>query len=278
MKLNVKEILAAAAVFMCSFVFCFLVLHGNIVLGENQTEYSEEYEEVWASEENSVQKPVIIIDPGHGGMDGGASADDGTLEKDINLEIAMKLKEIAEEYPVNVVMTRETDISLHSDEGASIKNQKRQDLLKRKEIIDNAQGDLAVSIHLNSFKEDKTVYGAQVFYPKEDIKRTDGRTYEHDSKSYAENIQKAIEMNISDGRERSVMTKGDFLVFNNPSCPMVLVECGFLSNKEESEKLKTPQYQEELAAAVWEGINENLGLEKEKKMEIIESANKGQKR
>lgn len=85
-------------------------------------------------------------------------------------------------------------------------------------------------------------------------------------------------MNISDGRERSVMTKDDFLVFEEPTCPMVLVECGFLSNKDECDRLKTPEYQEEMASAIWEGINDVLRLEKQQKLEIIDSANKGQKK
>ena len=175
-------------------------------------------------------------------------------------------------------MTRESDVSLRTDDSVSIRNQKRQDLLKRKEIIDQAQGTLAVSIHLNSFPEDSSVYGAQVFYPKEEVKRTDGRTDEQSSQIYAESIQKSIEMNISDGRERSVMTKDDFLVFEEPTCPIVLVECGFLSNKDECDRLKTPEYQEEMASAIWEGINDVLRLEKQQNLEIIDSANKGQKK
>ena len=106
------------------------------------------------SVESDEERPVIVIDPGHGGMDGGASSVDGTLEKDINLEIALKLKEIAEEYPVDVVMTRENDVSLHTDDSASIRNQKRQDLLRRKEIIQEADADLEMCIRdrLSSLK------------------------------------------------------------------------------------------------------------------------------
>ena len=275
MKLNIKEIVAAAAVFACSLIFCCAVLCSSLVYGEEGEDSTDKKKETLKAAAGSAKgRPVIVIDPGHGGMDGGASASDGTLEKDINLQIALRLKELAEEYPVDIIMTRESDISLHSDEEASIRNKKRQDLLKRKEIIDRAQGTLSVSIHLNSFPEDGSVYGAQVFYPDDDVKRTDGRTEEQTSRAYAESIQKSIEMKLPDGRERSVMTKDDFLIFDNPTCPTVLVECGFLSNKAESEKLKTTEYQEEMAYAVWEGINEVLGLEKEQKSEIIDSANR----
>ena len=279
MKFSVKEIAAAAAAFTCSLIFCCIVLCSGAITGKEQEYISDKNtEEVGAAAENAGSRPVIVIDPGHGGMDGGASSQDGTLEKDINLQIAVKLKEIAEEYQVDIIMTRESDVSLRTDDSVSIRNQKRQDLLKRKEIIDQAQGTLAVSIHLNSFPEDSSVYGAQVFYPEEEVKRTDGRTDEQSSQIYAESIQKSIEMNISDGRERSVMTKGDFLVFEEPTCPTVLVECGFLSNKDECDRLKTPEYQEEMASAIWEGINDVLRLEKQQKLEIIDSANKGQKK
>jgi len=267
-----KLSIVTTAIFAVSLVFC------SMVMWSGHLEDTEGESESVSAQGKNTDKLVIVIDPGHGGMDGGASSADGTMEKDINLEIAVKLKEIMEDYPVEVIMTRDSDVSLHSDSSVSIKNQKRQDLLKRKEIIDQSGAELAICIHLNSFKEDASVYGAQVFYPKANIARTDGRTYEHDSKQYAESVQKSIETNISDGRERSVMSKGDFLVFENPTCPMVLVECGFLSNKSEGEKLKNPEYQGKMASAIWQGINENLCLEKETNMEIIESTNKQQKK
>lgn len=275
MKFRVKETAAAASVFSCSLIFCLVVLCGSFLFGDERTGVSEgEDDKLAAAGMKGEPRPVIIIDAGHGGMDGGASASDGTLEKDINLEIAMKLKEIADGYPAETVMTRESDVSLHSDDSLSVRERKRQDLLKRKEIIDKTQGTLAVSIHLNSFPEDVSVYGAQVFYPKDSVKRTDGRTDEQDSEAYARSVQESLEMNISDGRERSVMAKGDFLIFENPTCPMILVECGFLSNDTEREKLKTAEYQEELAAAIWEGINGILSLEKEHGIQIRDSANK----
>ena len=117
-----------------------------------------------ATEECS-DSAVIVIDPGHGGFDGGASASDGTAEKDINLQISMQLKKVMEEYPVKVIMTRQEDVALNPSEG-NIRSMKRQDLQQRRRIIDEVQPDLAVSIHLNNYKADASVYGAQVFYPK----------------------------------------------------------------------------------------------------------------
>lgn len=224
------------------------------------------------AEEHS-NSAVIVIDPGHGGFDGGATASDGTAEKDINLQIAMQLKEVMEDYPVKVVMTRVEDTALNTSKG-NIRSMKRQDLQQRRRIIDEIQPDLAVSIHLNNYKADASVYGAQVFYPKGEQKRTEEKNCEQVSESYAEAVQKSIEINISDGRERAAMEKNDILIFENPTCPMILVECGFLSNQNELNKLKMAEYQRKMAYAIWEGIDEILCLEKGEKMKTIDSANR----
>lgn len=313
MKASVRVKAWAGATFLCSAVFCCMVLFGSGIFASSagkaslageasggQAGLAEPAHQAGAGSAGQSENgmagpaahggmsvvvggragtdadasgPVIVIDAGHGGFDGGAEAADGTMEKDINLAIAERLGKIMQGYGVDVVMSREGDIALNSGESGSLRGKKRQDLLKRREVIDASGCELAVSVHLNSFKQDASVYGAQVFYPKDELKRTDGRTYEHGSEEYAQSIQKALEMNISDGKERKIMRKDDFLVFENPACPMVLVECGFLSNFDETEKLKTAEYQEKLALAIWNGINEILCLEKRIKVEIIENAN-----
>ena len=93
---------------------------------------------------------TIVIDPGHGGVDGGAQADDGTPEKNINLNIALKLKKLAENDGWNVIMTREEDTGLYSEQNSTIRSKKTEDLKKRKQIFDSSAADAAVSIHLNS--------------------------------------------------------------------------------------------------------------------------------
>lgn len=263
-----KNKLTATLLFVFSTVFCSLVLWNTQLYNQSWRQVSAEAESI----------PVIVIDAGHGGIDGGATAKDGTMEKDINLQIAVKLKEIMENYPLEIVLTRSEDTDLAGRDEGSIHSRKRQDLLVRKEIIAAAAPLLAVSIHLNSFPQNELVYGAQVFYPKEEVQRTDGRAYEHTAKDFAESVQKAIEIGISDGRERSAMTKNDILLFEEPACPMILVECGFLSNSDEADKLKSSEYQEQIALAIWEGINEKLCLKETPKMEIIESENKDVKK
>lgn len=110
---------------------------------------------------------IIMIDPGHGGMDGGASDSEGTLEKDINLAVAKKIAELAGKYDCAAVLTRETDEWLCETEEGSIRSRKTADLKARCEMIKEYKPDITVSIHLNSFKEDPGVKGAQVFYPSE---------------------------------------------------------------------------------------------------------------
>lgn len=181
---------------------------------------------------------TVVIDPGHGGVDGGAEADDGTPEKNINLNIALKLKQLAENDGWNVIMTREEDIGLYSEQNSTIRSKKTEDLKKRKEIFDSSAADAAVSIHLNSYTADRSVRGAQVFY-------ADGS---EESKMLAECIQDQMK------NRRRAMAKSDVLILQQAKVPTVIAECGFLSNYEESRKLRTDEYQNKLAKNIYSGI------------------------
>lgn len=216
---------------------------------------------------------VIVIDPGHGGMDGGASSVDGVQEKDINLAISKALAEKAKSWGAEVIMTRDSDGGLYTDDNRPIRQKKREDLLARKKIIEESGADIAVSIHLNSFPQDASVYGAQVFYPKDSVGRTDVQTGEQSSRDFAESVQKSLEINIDDGRTREAMSKNDIIIFEGTKAKIILVECGFLSNQKECSLLQTPEYQQQLSNAIWEGVNEILCLEKPKKIQVIDSAN-----
>ena len=242
-----------------------------LVVGGVMTCLKTQNEALVSSKE--IDEISIVIDPGHGGFDGGAVAKDGTVEKDINLAISMRLKEIIEKYPIKVVMTRKEDISL-SEQMESVHKMKEEDMKKRKEIIEEANADLTISIHLNSYPSDASVYGAQVFYAPNKQKRTDDNSCEQLSQKYGESIQKSLESNIEDGRERVSMEKSDTYLLKNVRTPYVLVECGFLSNENECKRLKTAEYQQLIAASIWEGINSELKLKKEQKIQIIQSANK----
>lgn len=216
---------------------------------------------------------VLFLDPGHGGMDGGAVSSDGTPEKDINLAIALEVRGLAEEYGWQVVMTRETDENLGRTEG-SIRTMKTADLLERREMLCKYQPQAAVSIHLNSFKEDTSVKGAQVFYPDgwEDEKM------QQQCIEFAEVMQKNLSNSLKAEKERTPLVKSDVFIFKEEVCPIVIVECGFLSNPEEAELLQSREYQRRAAEGIMAGITEFTGFEKKTEVELIDSLDGKNKR
>lgn len=183
---------------------------------------------------------VVIIDPGHGGIDPGAVAKDGTIEKDINLSIGLHLREYLEQSGAYVIMTRDTDKGLYTN---SSKNKKRADLEKRKEIVQNSGGDLFISIHLNSFTQNR-YYGAQTFYPKENLL----------GKELARIIQEELIKNLDTDNTRVPLPREDIYIIRDLNLPSILVECGFLSNPQELKKLKDSDYQKKIAWALYVGI------------------------
>ena len=194
----------------------------------------------------------IVIDAGHGGLDGGAVSKDGTAEKDINLKIAMHLRKMLVKNGAEVIMTRTEDISLHSNDEASVRGKKRSDLNNRRELVNNSNADFLISIHLNYFVEPQ-YKGAQMFY--------EGSHPE--SKILGEILQKSLIENLDSGNTR-VAKKLDTmkLLFNDLSIPGVIAECGFLSNYEETQKLKNSDYQQKIAKALYLGINEYFNTQK----------------
>ena len=214
-----------------------------------------------------VAADTILIDPGHGGMDGGASSADGMTEKDINLAIAFYIKDLAEADGWHVVMTRQEDEGLGDSEKGTIRSQKTADLIARREMIKEVEPAVAVSIHLNSFKQDRSVRGAQAFYPSGPAEQT----VLDESKRLAEIIQEKLIAGMADGNDREALVKRDVLMFKNPTVPMVIVECGFLSNPEEAKLLQQEEYQRKLAESIYEGIRSYTGKEPQKPVESIDS-------
>lgn len=190
-----------------------------------------------------VSNKVIIIDAGHGGADGGAVGADGTVEKDLNLKVALKVQRMLETAGCTVFMTRSDDSSLSTVEDEINKMRKVADLNNRKQMVEDLQVEAFVSIHMNTFT-DPQYSGTQVFYS----------TSPADSKILADYIQGEVK-NYDPENERVAKdgSKGIFIL-NETSVPSVVVECGFLSNAAELERLKTDEYQEQIAAAVCNGI------------------------
>lgn len=199
---------------------------------------------------------VILLDPGHGGIDGGAEGAGGTCEKHINLAIAFFIRELAEGDGFRVVMTREEDKGLYPDQDRqSIRSLKTEDLKARKRMIEEVRPMLCVSIHLNNFRQDRSVRGAQTFYPN----GSGEESVLSGSKRLALAIQANLIAELSDGTNRVALGKNDVLLFKNPVVPTVIVECGFLSNREEEALLGREDYQRKLALSIYKGILEYTG-------------------
>ena len=185
----------------------------------------------------------LIIDAGHGGMDGGAVGTNGTLEKEINLKVAKYLKEIAEKNGKKVIMTREEDTSLHTTDSAKIRDQKRSDLENRRQILQNNNTGVFVSIHMNQYDQ-PSVKGAQTFYANNDTSRI-----------LAEKIQSSLINGLADGNKRVAKSAPATLyIFKGCNSTAVVVECGFLSNPDEEKLLATEDYQKKLAQCIYDGI------------------------
>ncbi len=192
-------------------------------------------------------KFCVVIDAGHGGADPGKVGINGSLEKDINLQIAMRLKSLLEAQDVEVVMTRTDEGGLY-DENAS--NKKVQDMKRRIAIIEEAQPEAVVSIHQNSYHEEY-VHGAQVFY-------YDGSKT---GKELAELIQKRFVISVDPENKREAKGNSSYYLLKKTSRPIVIVECGFLSNQAEAEMLNTSEYQEKAAWAIHMGVLQYLNTQ-----------------
>ena len=179
------------------------------------------------------ENQIVVIDAGHGADDPGKVGVNDALEKDINLQIALKVKACLEEKGIQVVMTREDDVAEESKLG---------DMKKRVELINEGKPAITVSIHQNSYS-DASIKGAQVFY------YTDSEV----SKEAASIMQEELRT-IDETNKREIKANNTFYMLKKTEAPTIIVECGFLSNPEEAEKLVTESYQDEMAGTICAGI------------------------
>ena len=192
---------------------------------------------------------TIVIDAGHGGRDGGSVGKNGTIEKEINLEYAISLRDKLASAGYKVVMTRNNDDGLYSE---IAKNKKVSDMNARMKIIKKANPSLVVSIHMNSFS-DSSVRGANTYYKVDDAA----------SKKCADLIQASL--NEYCNAPNKLSKEGDYFMLNCSYYTSVLIECGFLSNLEEELILNTDSYKNKLTNAIYAGIllyygNNNLAV------------------
>ena len=190
------------------------------------------------------KKYIVCVDPGHGGTDPGKVGINGQLEKDINLAIAKKLKTYLEASDVTVVLTRDKDMGLYSSGDA---HKKMADMRKRCQLIEEVKPDLVISIHQNSYHEE-AIRGGQVFYYKTSVR----------GKKLAQILQERFDYVLGDANKRQAKANDNYYLLLHVKEPIIIAECGFLSNWEEAEKLETKEYQDRLAWTLHMGIMEYL--------------------
>lgn len=206
----------------------FVVVLGIIVLSQKLSSYVQSA----VVGEKEVQ---VVIDAGHGGEDPGKVGVNDVLEKDLNLQIAQKVKKHLEEAGVPVVMTREDDQGFYD---SSVSNKKLADMQKRVELINETKPKLAVSIHQNSYA-DGSVKGAQVFY----------YAGSKEGEAFAALMQEELRT-LDSENTRQIKANDTYYMLKNTEVPTIIVECGFLSNAQEAEKLTRDAYQEAVAQAI----------------------------
>ena len=195
------------------------------------------------SSETVKTLPDLIVDAGHGGEDGGAVSDNGVLEKDTNLLIANDTADLLYLFGFDVTKTRSDDTAL-STNGDTVRSRKVDDMKKRLEIFNSSDNNVVISIHQNKFTESE-YYGTQIFYSPNNEK----------SKILAENIKFSVKSLLQPENERECK-KADSGIYllNNTDKPAVIVECGFISNNEELQKLLTDSYQKQMSYSIVTGF------------------------
>ena len=221
------------------FVVILLSIFSLLTIGSG---YVFKKSAINAASENVNQ--TVIIDAGHGGVDGGTSSEDGTIEKDINLQISHKLNNILQSFGIQTVMIRTDDISLHDESAKTIRQKKVSDLKNRLDIINNTDNAIYVSIHQNHYS-DPVYSGTQIFYSKNNP----------DSIKLAQKTRLSVISYLQKTNTREIKQSGkEIYLLNNAQAPAIMVECGFMSNVNENKLLKDEIYQRKLAFTLAIGI------------------------
>lgn len=189
------------------------------------------------------KKGTVVVDAGHGGEDGGATGVHGELEKDINLAIALELQRLLEQHQFQVVMVRDWDTDLADQNLPTVAQRKRSDLQRRLRLVEESGDCVLLSLHQNFFTESQ-YSGAQVFYSANDPR----------SETLAEAIRASIVETLQPENTRQNKVGEGVYLLEQCQVPAVLVECGFLSNPEEAAALADPDYQKQMAQAIYNGI------------------------
>lgn len=196
----------------------------------------------WESWSLPLTGKTIVIDPGHGGPDGGAEGKDETMEKEISLKVSKRLQHYLQQSGAIVYLTRESDTDLASGSTKGLSKRKSEDIRNRLKFISNKKADFFLSVHLNAIPSERW-HGAQTFYyPSFD-----------ENEHLAKMVQSEIIRNMENTNRTALEINGIYLL-KHAKVPGALVEIGFLSNVKERELLKTADYQRKMAASIYEGI------------------------
>ena len=231
MKIGIKIVIAIITAFL---IILSAMLYLTFMANSSAAETSS----------NPFMRKTVIVDAGHGGDDGGAIGIDGTVEKDINLDISLKLEKILKFYGFNVIMTRTEDVMTCDDGLDSLRKRKVSDIHNRFDLMGKNPDAVFISVHQNKF-EDTSQHGTQVFYSGNNEK----------SKVLAEAIQTSITSAVQPENGRVVKKSGSGIyLLSHAKIPAVLVECGFISNPDEVKKLKDESYRMKLAILIADGL------------------------
>ncbi|HWR45987.1 N-acetylmuramoyl-L-alanine amidase [Sporomusa sp.] len=187
-----------------------------------------------------ITDKVVVVDAGHGGIDPGANRP-GVLEKDINLAVALQLKDVLNQYGAKVVLSRQLDVELSTEcDNEKVRGRYHRDLMARVEMVEESDADLFISVHANAVTNAKR-HGAEVFY------------YNKSEKGKA--LANSIQAELCNVTETSRTAKdADYFVLRRNKIPAVLIEVGYITNMEERQQLQSPEYQRKLAEAIAKGV------------------------
>ncbi|MBR5022183.1 MAG: N-acetylmuramoyl-L-alanine amidase [Oscillospiraceae bacterium] len=191
----------------------------------------------WTASAPITGRKTVVIDAGHGGVDGGATSCTGVLESQFNLEIAIKLNDLMRFLGIQTLMIRETDCSVYT-QGETISQKKISDLRERVRIVNSIKDCVLISIHQNHFSDSK-YSGAQVFYPM-----TNG------SRELSTKLQENIKSTLNPGSHRGIKKADGIYLMQHINCPGALIECGFLSNPQEEYLLRSKDYQQKMCIVI----------------------------
>lgn len=229
-----------STILRCVFISISLVL--SILAYEINNKYHLNNTTIKTSS-TPITNKIIVLDAGHGIPDEGAVGFTGTTEQAINLSIVLKLQKLIEQSGAKVILTRSDENGIYSLDSTSIRSKKVSDIKNREQIIDNCNADICISIHLNKYTDSK-YSGWQTFY----------QSNSENSKALSEFIQNELNNNMDDNNDRIPMSIKGVYLMEHIDIPGVIVECGFISNPEEEQKLKEESHQSKLAWGIYTGI------------------------